>query len=315
LAVQDRLLELRALEASDAATERPAAAGTVAETSLARTIDAIEGFQRLLGVPVDGRVEVRGATRTDLDRAIPNPTAAELAAVTAERGAVRESVSRGLTIAGAVGATPTGNAPEDVRAVQRRLVELDRLPASHRESPAAGATAAVPQANLPATIRALRAFQDDVRFWVRKGAVTGAITPGVAAPGDATATLLDRVSVYTIALGPTEVSFRDHVVSGVTQSEAGVMFRGTARPSAIPIADYQAVGLSAGEAAALKYVSTHEGNFDAINTYDRARVSVGFIQFAGGRGLPPYLALLKARQPAKFRALVQKLGLDVEFTV
>jgi hypothetical protein len=62
-------------------------------------------------------------------------------------------------------------------------------------------------------------------------------------------------------------------------------------------------------------VSTHEGNFDAINTYDRALVSVGFIQFAGSRGLPPYLALLKARQPARFRDLLQRLGVDVEFTV
>src|SRR5262249_27503987 len=53
----------------------------------------------------------------------------------------------------------------------------------------------------------------------------------------------------------------------------------------------------------------------AINTYDRALVSVGFIQFAGSRGLPRYLALLKARQSAKFRDLIQKFGVDVEFDV
>jgi hypothetical protein len=93
------------------------------------------------------------------------------------------------------------------------------------------------------------------------------------------------------------------------------MFVGTAPPSAISLADYRALGLTADQAAALKLMSTHEGNFDAINTYDRALVSVGFIQFAGGRGLPRYLALLKARQPAKFRDLLQKLGIEVEFTV
>src|SRR5712692_7918201 len=166
----------------------------------------------------------------------------------------------------------------------------------------------MPQGNLRATIAALRAFQRDVRFWVSKGRVTGAITPGVAAPGDATAALLDRVSVYSMTVGPAHLSLRDHVVSGATRSEVGVMFVGTALPSAIPVADYQAAlaptmadpQQRAGAAAALKLVSTHEGNFDAINTYDRALVSVGFIQFAGGRGLPPYLALLKARQPAKF---------------
>jgi hypothetical protein len=137
----------------------------------------------------------------------------------------------------------------------------------------------------------------------------------VVAPGDATATLLDRVSVYNMTVGTTTISFRDHVVSSATRSEAGVMFRGTALPSALPLAAYQGLGLTASEAKALRLVSTHEGNFDAINTYDRALVSVGFIQFAGSRGLPHYLALLKARQPAKFRELLQKLGIDVEFTV
>ncbi len=247
--------------------------------------------------------------------AVPDPTPAELAAVAAARSAVRQSVSRGLTMTGPVGATARGNAPDDVRAVQRRLVDLGKLSASHAESPPTGTTGSVPQASLRASIAALRAFQVDVQFWVSRGTLTGVITPGVAEPGDATTALLDRVSVYSMGAGPTAISFRDHVVSRVTRSEAGVMFRGTALPSAIPAADYQAQGLTAGQAAALKFVSNQEGNFDAINTYDRALVSVGFIQFAGSRGLPPYLALLKTRQPAKFRDLLQKLGIDVEFTV
>ncbi len=316
IAVQERLVELRALDATDAAAERPAATGAVAETSLVKTIEAIERFEGQVGGTPNGRVELRGATRTDLDRAVPHPTAAELAAVTTERGGVRESVSRGLSITGAVGATAAGNAPADVRAVQARLVELRRLSASHREGPAAVATAPVPQSSLRATIAALRAFQSDVRFWVGRGAVRGAVTSGVVAPGDATASLLAQVSVHTIGTGASQVVLRDHVVSGATQSEAGVAFLGTALPSAIPVSDYQAQGLtSPGQAAALKMVSTHEGNFDAINTYDRAQVSVGFIQFAGGRGLPPYLALLKARQPGMFRERLQKLGVDVEFAV
>jgi hypothetical protein len=45
-------------------------------------------------------------------------------------------------------------------------------------------------------------------------------------------------------------------------------------------------------------------------------VSVGFIQFAGGgRGLGPYLALLKLRRPVKFRDLLQRYGIDVEIGV
>jgi peptidoglycan endopeptidase LytF len=125
---------------------------------------------------------------------------------------------------------------------------------------------------------------------------------------------LDRISVYSMALGSHRLSLRDHVRSSVAQSTAGVAFAGTASPSALPLSAFTDAGLSPPQAAALKLVSSFEGNFDAINTYDRALVSAGFIQFAGGRGLPPYLALLKARQSAKFRDLLQKFGIDVEYT-
>jgi peptidoglycan hydrolase-like protein with peptidoglycan-binding domain len=314
-AVQDRLLELRALEPNDATTERPASAAPVAETALTQTIEAIERFQRQLGIPVDGTVDVSSPTRLELDQAIGLPTAAELAAIATARNTIAQSISRGLTIKGPVGATTTGNMPDDVRAVQRRLVEIGKLSSSHIEAPPAAATAAVTQANLPATIRSLRAMQSDVEFWTAKGTITGSSTAGLVSPGDATAALLDRISVYSMTLGPHRVSFRDHIVSGNTRSDAGVMFVGTASPSTLPLADYRAVGLSPAQAAALKLVSAHEGSFDAINTYDRALVSAGFIQFAGSRGLPRYLALLKARHEATFRDLLHKFGIDVEFSV
>jgi hypothetical protein len=312
-AAQARLVELRVLEQNDATSERQAS-GNAAEASLPKTIEAIERFQRQMGTPVDGTVDVKGVTRIDLDRAIPPPTAAEFTAITSERNTIRETVKRGLTLREAVGSTG-GNTPGDVRAVQQRLVDLGTLPAAHREAPATGATTPVPESSLRATIQGLRKTQKDVRFWVSRRSIAGPITDGRVTPGDATATFLDRVSVYAETIGATTVSFRDHVVSSATQSERGVMFLGTAEPSRIPLADYRTMGLSADQAAALKLVSTHEGNFDAINTYDRALVSVGFIQFAGSRGLPGYLALLKARLPAKFRDLLQKFGIDVEFTV
>jgi outer membrane biosynthesis protein TonB len=313
-AVQDRLVELRVLDQNDAAAERPVSA-TVAESALSRTIDAIESFQRQMGIAVGGKVDVRSAVRTDLDRAVPQPDPTELSAVAGERNAISQTVSRGLTLSGAVGATDDGNAPDDVRVVQRRLIELGKLPESHPEGAAAGFTGAIPQAALQATIAALRNFQADVRFWTARGTISGAVTAGVVAPSDATTALLDRITVYRTSVQPHPISFRDHIVSAATRSETGVMFKGTSPPSAIPVARYQALGLTAAQAAALKLVSSHEGNFDAINTYDRAAVSVGFIQFAGGRGLPRYLALLKARQAAKFRDLLQRFGIDVEFTV
>jgi len=314
-AVQDRLVELRVIDAATISPERPTGAAVVPEESLAQTINAIESFQRQMAIDVNGIVALTGSTRTELDRTLPFPTPDELSTVATELRAINQSISRGLTIKGPVGATATGNAIEDVRAVQRRLVDVGRLAPSHAENPAPGATGTVPQSQLAATIAALRRFQDDVRFFIGRRTVAGPVTPGVVSPGDATGALLDRVSVYTMALGSSRVSFRDHVASGVTQSEAGVMFSGSASPSGLPVRAFTNVGLNPGQAEALKLVSTFEGNFDAINTYDRAIVSAGFIQFAGGRGLPPYFALLKARQADKFRDLLQKFGIDVEFLV
>jgi hypothetical protein len=315
-AVQNRLVELRLLDAGDGRTENPAGPGPVPDTALAQTIDAIERFQRQAGIPPDGSVDVRSPTRTELDLALPPPTAAELAAVASERRAIRQSLSRGLTIKGPVGATSNGNAPDDVRAVQRRLVDIGSLSGSHLEAPPASTTAAVPQTSLHATIAALRAMRPDVEFWQSRATIAGTSTPGVVTPGDATAVLLDRISVYNMSLGGNQISFRDHISSGNTRSETGVKFVGIASPSGVSLTDYKkAVGLSAGEAAALKQVSTHEGSFDAINTYDRALVSAGFIQFAGSRGLPRYLALLKLRHPGKFKDLLQKFGIDVELVV
>jgi hypothetical protein len=63
---------------------------------------------------------------------------------------------------------------------------------------------------------------------------------------------------------------------------------------------------------ALRYVSRHEGGFDAINTWDRARFSWGFIQFAGGYGLRPMLGHLKANSPDMFRKLLGVYGVDVQ---
>ena len=314
-AVQDRLIELRAADAAAIAPERPSGTSTVADESLAQTIDAIESFERQMALPIDGIVRLDGATRAELDRVIPVPTREELAAVGAARQTIMQTVNRGLTIGGPVGATRTGNAVADVRAVQQRLVEIGRLSGSHGEGPAAGTTGVVPEARLPSTIRALRNFEHDVRFFLARGSISGTVTSGVVQPGDATAALLDRIAVYQMAAGPTRVSFHDHVASTVMRSETGIDYSGIAQPSSLPLDAYTSVGLSRGEAAALQKVSESEGKFDGINTYDRATVSVGFIQFAGGRGLPPYIARVKARQPAKFRELFQRFGIDVEFSV
>jgi len=313
-AVQARLIELGLLDAGVAAEENPP--GPAAdESALPRTIAAIEQLQRQINVAIDGKVDVTGVTRQELERRGPAPSAADLKAIASERAAIRESTSRGLSITGKVGATSSGNSPDDVRSVQRRLVEFGLLRKTHGEDPPASSATSVPESQVRSTIAALRTFQNEVRKWIARGTITGTVTPGIAAPGDATAALMDRITVYTMTVGAETLTFRDHIAKTATQSEAGVAIVGTAPPSTVPAKAFQSLGLSPAEAASLKAVANHEGRFDAVNTYDRALVSVGFIQFAGGRGLPSYLALLKTRQPAKFRDLLQKYGVDVEFAV
>jgi Cellulase (glycosyl hydrolase family 5) len=328
-AVQLRLVELGELTEAAAAAERPAPDATagVPGAQLPATVAAIRRFQvEVMGMTEgaeDGKVTPRGETMRYLNRVIARPTADRLGAVGAARDTVKEEIRRGVTLTAAVGDVPagTGNAPDEVRAVQRRLIELGDLAADHGEPPLASAASAVPSEQLTLTLAAIRAFQSrDVAFWTaaKRGPlrIVGDVTPGVVAPGDATHQLLDRIANYVETFpDQQQIRFRDYVRSDYTTNVTGVELRGTARPEALPTAEYLALGLSAGTTAALRFVSRHEGRFDALNTYDVARVSFGWIQFAGNRGLPRFMALTKSRQPAVFVRTFQDYGIDVEYDV
>jgi peptidoglycan endopeptidase LytF len=94
-----------------------------------------------------------------------------------------------------------------------------------------------------------------------------------------------------------------------------VVFEGRETAELEPASTFEAAGGATGMAPegieALRYVSEHEGGFDAINTWDSARFSWGFIQFAGGRGLPLVLGHMKARNPDLFRKVLGSYGVDV----
>lgn len=66
----------------------------------------------------------------------------------------------------------------------------------------------------------------------------------------------------------------------------------------------------------MKKVSTEEGGFEAVNTYDTGYVSVGFIQFisgkAGNGSLADVLRRMKASDPAQFATYFHSLGIDVD---
>ena len=70
-------------------------------------------------------------------------------------------------------------------------------------------------------------------------------------------------------------------------------------------------GLPTGAARALAIVSAFEGGYDAIQTYDRAKFSWGFVQFAVTGGLPRLMQDLKTLAPAAFAEYFKASGIDV----
>ena len=319
-ALQERLIELRFLGEEDAEAERPADAGpaTIPSAQLAKTIAAVKALQGAAGIaPADGKVTPAGKTAKALNRMLPKPTADELTAIGEARDAVTATRVRGVAITTAVGKVTGGNLPADVRAVQDRLAGLGYLAADHDEAPAAGATAAIPAADLTATRTAIQAFRTaEIAYWVKKGVVAGGQTAEAVRPDDATHRLLRDISSWTVnAAEDDPIAFRDYPKSPFTVNVHGVSVSGIAMPEAMPEAEFTTLGFDAAQTRALRFVSAHEGNFDAVNTYDRARISFGFIQFAGGRGLPLLMALAKTTRPEAFAQAFGRYGIDVEFDV
>lgn len=78
------------------------------------------------------------------------------------------------------------------------------------------------------------------------------------------------------------------------------------------------VGLTRQQAAALEFVSTHEGKYDAINSYDSAIFSYGCIQFVGaaapGGSLNRLLINMKRFAAARFAQVFQSVGIDTNGT-
>ncbi len=119
--------------------------------------------------------------------------------------------------------------------------------------------------------------------------------------------------------GMITASFRDNVKSSYKVYNNGISYPGQAMPQ-LPISLYQSVGLDEAQAKALRYVSMHEGKFDAINSYDKAIFSFGFIQFTGsnitgGGSLGILLAFYKTNCPDLFKRYFGSVGIDVHFNL
>ncbi len=220
--------------------------------------------------------------------------------------------------------------PADVDNVQNRLMQLSFLPEAHGEDPfelqEKLGTRPLWSGSIPKTIAAIEALQNyfKVDFWMeepkRHDLLDGvSYHRGVVSPGDLTYKLLEEYTEYTLTVPhPYEKrekiasKFNNFHVSRHTVDYRGVSFKGTANPE-IPLELFTNLGLDETLAKAVQYVSAHEGNFDAINTFDKAIFSYGFIQFAGaGGGLGAVMALMKARQPKLFEEYFCECGIDVD---
>ena len=93
----------------------------------------------------------------------------------------------------------------------------------------------------------------------------------------------------------------------------GHVYRGRLRPDpALLAARLARLGLPTADARIFAVVSSLEGGFDTIQTYDRAKFSWGFIQYAATGGLPRLLHELKCRVPDCFGAHFGAVGIDVK---
>ena len=138
-------------------------------------------------------------------------------------------------------------------------------------------------------------------------------------PGDATFIMLRDLSEYTMQFKDyrnrvQKVETKNFVKSSFAEDPMGVSYHGD-KVFPIPASYYTSIGMDASMAKVLEFVSKNEGNFDAINSWDRAFFSFGFVQFAGGgRSLHTLLALIKYRRPYLFNDCFQRFGIDVEYS-
>ncbi|GAA4820275.1 muramidase family protein [Algivirga pacifica] len=228
--------------------------------------------------------------------------------------------------------TPTGSIyAEDLEKVQQRLISLGFLSEGHGESAqrlSSQTGGEIWGRNIPETLSAIRQVQQryKLEWWVgtdsrRAMLGNGQYTPGAITPNDATYTFLKDYAEVKLQFThpttgqPTVAEFSNFCRSGYNVYHKGVGYRGSSTAETLPLSLFQEVGLNASLAEAVKYVSEHEGNFDAINSYDKAFFSYGFIQFAGGgRGFGPLLARMKVNEPELFKTYFQDAGIDVTYT-
>ena len=300
-----------------------------------------------------GKISKSGYSIQLMNGQIPKPSQERLSEIQANRKALSTQVVEGgpLSLSGPVGNTSSGNKKADVIAIQQRLLGL--LPKDRRDKTKKELIKLIPAESpekirtkypdkydecmdqispehIPNTIKAIQSFQSSGRFqhsyWQNKkfkgvDLSDYTYTDGIISTGDLSDFIISNYRKYKFSFKDDKgndktIKADNFPKSWATKEGAGISTIGSANPSSFSVEEFKAFGITDVEAQALLFVSKNEGKFNAVNTYDRAKVSLGFVQFAGGSGggsLPTMLANLKQDSPSVFKSKFQDYGIDVEY--
>jgi hypothetical protein len=323
-------------------------------TKIPATIAAIKEYERVVLYQVGsskfnkptGQITKSGDIVGMMNAQQAAPSATEISNVSKSRGTLVSSTTDGgdFTMTGKVGRVTNGNHPDDLQIIQNRLVALGKLKTKDRETETLaaltkkyntiykGEVTSIQEVHIPKTIAAIEAFQSkgqfEHTFWQKRkfnGQDLSKYTwvKGVVEKTDLSGFILThyRKTQFNFndadskALSVTATNF---VKSDAATDGIGYSVIGTAEPTNFTAAEFKAFGISDLEARSLLFVSKNEGKFNAVNTWDKAAVSFGFVQFAGGSGggsYPKMMANLKKDSPDVFTAKFKKYGIDVEYTL
>lgn len=181
----------------------------------------------------------------------------------------------------------------------------------------------------PSAAKTYLDFRKEVSFSVKE------MTEFIDKIGDTVVNLTNKYKTYAFSFVTPQgkiqnITFRDNYMRSRHMDRdfpQGIFYFSSYKPDLIFVRDIVRVAkidLTMPQLEALMFTSQHEGNFDAVSSFDRCIFSFGFIQFIAWtkEGFPGSLNTLlqsiKTNEPALFDKYFFKLGMDMDkgvFTV
>lgn len=247
-----------------------------------------------------------------------------------------------------VGNVTSGNYYSDVARVQKRLLDLgylstgdyeferfskirQRNQAYYADKPGKPRVVNIKKAHLPKTIAALHAGQRDrevfyIQKYLKKALTALGWNPAipykskVMKPDGPTFVVLKEFGVATVTYTDSSgkvvtIELQNFSPSKYTDFLKDGWYRnGDLDPAAENAKLFTDLGIPSDHVEPLRYVASNEGNFDAINTWDGAKLSFGFVQFAGTYTLSKMMATLKHIHYESFQRFFERYGIFVTYT-